>query len=155
MEIQPTVTINPATGEEVISYDNAVIKDYSHIDEVQRQHRQQEQNFAFYEDENGIHSKWADALDTAEANAEQQWEERQQQQVEEPEEESEGFASGDELAQYIEDTQGDAYREMLYWARENVDDEFIERYNSIMDEGIPSRMIAAINALTDLYQQYN
>ena len=155
MEIKPTVTIDPATGAEIISYDNATVIDHSYIDEVQRQHRELEQ-YSYYEDENGIHSRYADALDTAEANAEQQWQQRQEYQEEDQDSEDDesGFSSGDEVAQYVLETQGDAYRTMIEWASENVDDEFIERYDAIMDEGNPIQMVEAINTLTDFYHKH-
>ena len=163
MEITPSVMIDPSTGEEVISYDHAVIKDYSHIDDVQREHRHQEQNYAYYEDENGIHSRWADAVDTAEQQAEQQWNERQQYQEPEPrvtdksateDDDSEGFVDGDSVAQYIQDTQADEYREMMSWASDFCDDDFIQQYDQIMDEGNPDKMIRAINVLVDMYHKH-
>ena len=148
MEVQPAIYIDPSTGEEIISYEHAQVIDHSYRDDVQREHRALEQQ-AIYEDENGIHSVFADAIDEGERRAEES-----QYEAEDEYEEEDQELSFDEFADGIYDQleggqQG--YQVLTNWAAQNWAEYDIEQFDSIMDSGDYALMTQAINYL---YQQY-
>ena len=150
MEVTPQVFINPQTGEETISYDHAVVTDHGYIDDVQRQHRELEQR-AYYEDANGIHNRWADAIpDEEEYEAEY---EQPQYQEEEVEEDSEALTM-QEFSQAVFDEIGfDNYKDMTNWAYDNLSDDWIEEFNDAVDSGDVAHFERYLLELIHIYNQ--
>ena len=151
MEVTPSVMVDPSTGEEIISYDHAVIKDYGHIDAVQRQHREQEQR-AYYEDANGLHNRWADQL------PEESEYEAYEEQVEEPQED-EDLYSDEEIDAFINDEVYEAcggregYQELTEFARSEWTEKDIQAFNKCMDSGDIDLMRKAIGFLVDDFNE--
>ena len=142
MEVTPSISINPATGEEFIDYDNAVVIDNSYRNDVQREFRELEQQ-SYYEDEEGIHSRFADELED---------------EYEEVEEEYEDDDSVDEsfMNSLYEATGGEEhFQDILQWANENLSEEFIEAYDELIESNQQEQCLYAINKLFDLYNTYN
>ncbi len=152
MEVTPSIYIDPATGAEIIDYENAHVIDNSYRDDVQREHRALEQR-AIYEDENGIHSVFADAINEGERRAEES-----EYEAEEEYEEDDSELSFDEFADGIYDQleggqQG--YQVLTNWAAENWSDYDIQEFDSIIDSGDYALMTQAINYLYQEYIEHN
>ena len=142
MEVTPQVIVNPETGEETISYENAVVIDNSYRNEVQRQHRELEQQ-AYYEDEDGIHSRFADEL------ADELVDEAEQ----DVEEEDEDELSFEQFENGIYEQLGgkENYQAMTEWAAEYWTKENQDLFNATFDSNDYEQMVAAVNYL---YKDY-
>ena len=148
MEVTPQVFIDPATGEEIISYDHALVIDHSYIDEVQRQHRELEQQ-NYYEDANGIHSQWADQLPD-----EAEYEAYEEQHEVEAEDDSDDYYTEEQISSFIDEVYDiaggqEGYAEMIAHARETWNDQDIEQFNAVMDSENLQLMSAAIQFLIE------
>lgn len=151
MEIQPTVTVNPATGEEVISYDQAVVIDHSYIDDVQRQHHELEQR-AFYEDANGLHNHWSDQIPD-----EEDYEQQVEQQYEDSDDDDSAEAIAmDEFAGSVLDQIGRSnYQTMIDWAQENLAEDWCQAYNDAIDSNDVAYFEQYLLKLINIFNEYN
>ena len=147
MEIVPSITIDPTTGAEVIDYNNASVIDHSYRDQIQREHRALEQR-AIYEDENGIHSAFADAI-TQDGSYEEQIE--QQPTEDEVDNTFEQFQNG-----IFEQLGGEQnYQKMVSWAANNWLADDIRDYDAVFDGHDYELMLQAIQFLYNDYSKYN
>ena len=145
MEVTPQIIVNPETGEESISYDNAVVIDNSYRNEVQRQHRELELQ-AYYEDEDGIHSRFADEL-ANELTDEQVDESLDVEEEEDDELSFEQFENG--IYEQLGGQQN--YQAMIEWASDYWNEEDIQLFNATFDSNDYEQMVAAVNYL---YKDY-
>ena len=149
MEVTPQVVVNPATGEQTISYDHAVVTDNGYRDDVQRQHRELEKR-AYYESEGEIHNAWSDELT---ANPDLAAEEVIEEQPIEDEVDNtfEQFQSG-----IFEQCGGEeGYQRMTAWAAKNWLQSDIDDFDAVFDSGDYEQMFNAINFLYQDYNTYN
>lgn len=148
MEVTPQVIVNPATGEQTISYDHAVVTDNGYRDDVQRAHRELEKH-AYYESDDGIHNVWADQLNANPDLASEEIVEEQQQE----EEIDNNFAV---FEQGIYDQIGgrEAYQQMTAWAAKNWLQSDIDDFDATFDSGDYQEMLNAINFLYNDYHKF-
>ena len=144
--IEPQLTIDPATGEEVLNYDQAVVHDHSFKEAANRQH-QEDQKYAIQEDNAGNrHHAW----DVE--NPEQYDEDGYYQQVEE--DESDDYYTEEQISSFIDEVYDiaggqEGYAEMIAHARETWNDQDIEQFNAVMDSENLQLMSAAIQFLIE------
>jgi len=141
MEVQPVLTVNPETGEEVLDYSNARVIDHGYIDQVQRQHQELEAH-AYYEDDEGLHNRWADAIEEYE----------QGDEYEDDDDEESGVM--DDFAEQVFDQIGEEqYQALTSWAEDNINDDFIEAYNQAIDDGDVELVEHYLMQLINLYNE--
>ena len=152
MEVTPQVVVNPATGEQTISYDHAVVTDNGYRDDVQRQHKEFEKQ-AYYESEGEIHNAWSDALTANPDLAAEEVIEQQQPQ----EDESEDALEFSEFQEGVFEQLGGEqnYRQMTQWAAKNWLQSDIDDFDSVMDSGDYELMLNAIQFLYNDFSNYN
>ena len=143
MDCEPILIVNPVTGQEEISYDDAVVTDYGYRNDVQREHRELEQQ-AIYEDEDGIHSQFADEL-----------EEYEEVEEEYEDEEFENPITQEYMDELYEAAGGvDGFQEILSWAFDNLSEEFIDAYDTAIESNEQEITTYAINKLFEIYNEH-
>ena len=139
--VEPQIAIDPATGEEVLNYDHAVITDHSIKEQVNRQH-QIEQKYAITEDQEGNLSHAWDVENP---------EVYEEQQIEEEPDEEEVFDFESDIFGQLGGQQN--YDRLLDFAANNWTDQDIQAYDKTMDSGDLETIYKAVNFLLNDYRE--
>ena len=139
MTFEPTLMVDPATGEEYLSYENGKATHHGvkeqQIDSYNRQH-----NEMYYDDGNGeLRHRYADVESEEVAQAA---EEINDEAVED---------NSNEVMSYVREQYGDTYAEMIQWAAKTQPDKYIEAYNNLIESGSLGQIKDAIEALYNTY----
>jgi len=146
--IEPQLTVNPETGDEVLNYDHAVVHDHSIKEQINRQH-QQEQQYAVKVDEHGNTSHAWD-IEGSEQYSDDYEEEYSPDEEEDDSDEVQAFT--DEV---FDQVGYDNYKMVTNWAHDHLSEEQIEVFNDAIDSLDLDRIRENISVLIQLYNEHN
>ncbi len=143
--IEPSLMIDPATGEEFVSFDQANIINHDDrlaaIAEVQHQ-----QQYAFHEDSEGNEYHDWDV-----PNGEQ-YDDNPNSISEIDDDDNESELSDQFIEDIYKNVGGeDAYDGLIGWASDNLSEEQIESFNAIIDSGYEDDIREAIDIIINFY----